>query len=148
MITKIMAFAMSIASRGFKNSKINLDIKKLRYISCYGFEEIEKCSNLKKSEKSEFYYCNGCGCGDHPHTWLIREENEYSKLDYPYLDCPYKMPGFSNYDPNSPKEDLKRKKDIEKLDPQKFKFIDLSLSVNEEKQKIFESLMNIVEDHK
>jgi len=148
MITKIMAFALYIASLCFKNYKINLDIKKLRYISCYGFEEIGKCSNLKKSEKSEFYYCNGCGCGDHPHTWLIREENEYSKLDYPYLDCPYKMPGFSNYDPNSPKEDLKRKKDIEKLDPQKFKFIDLTLSVNEEKQKIFESLMNIVEDHK
>ena len=48
MISKIMMFAMSIASRGANNKKINDNVKKLRYISCYGLGEISPCKNLKK----------------------------------------------------------------------------------------------------
>jgi hypothetical protein len=36
MITKIMLYAMSVASRGFKNTKTDIPTKQLRYISCYG----------------------------------------------------------------------------------------------------------------
>jgi hypothetical protein len=29
---------------------------------------------------------------------------EYSKLDYPKLNCPLNMPGFTNYEPSAPDE--------------------------------------------
>jgi hypothetical protein len=146
MFTKIMSFAMAIASRGINNNKIDLETKKLRYISCYGIDEIPNCPNLKKSNSSDFYYCGGCGCGDHPHTWLQKNNNEYSKLDYPHLTCPLKMPGFNNYDPSSPKESLERKKLIENLDPNKLNFVQLTLSVDEEKQKIFDKVAKIIKN--
>ncbi|HAW82352.1 MAG TPA: hypothetical protein DCX27_23210, partial [Balneola sp.] len=50
------------------------------------------------------YYCGGCGCGDRKATWLNGSEDEYSKLDYPKLECPLKMPGFSNYAISDPDE--------------------------------------------
>lgn len=140
MFTKIMAFAMAIASRGILNTKIDIDTKKLRYVSCFGLDDILPCRNLEKSTKSNYHYCKGCGCGDHSHTWLQKEDSEYSKLDYPSLECPLKMPGFTNYDPNNPSESLQRKKQIECMDPEKFKFISLTVSVDEEKQRIFEKL--------
>ena len=146
MISKIMGFAMSIASRGLNNSKIDLTTKKLRYVSCYGIDNIPPCQFLLKSQKSEFYYCGKCGCGDHPHTWLQREETEYSKLDYPFLTCPMKMPGFDNYDPSSPNESLERKKKIENMDPEKLNLVQLTISVDEEKQKIFETVSKIVKN--
>ena len=140
MFTKIMSFAMAVASRGFSSKKIDLPTKQLRYISCFGNEDIEKCPKLNKSSKSEFYYCGGCGCGDHNHTWLYKNNNEYSKLDYPILNCPLKMPGFTNYDPSSPKESLDRKKKIENMDQKKLNLIQISVSVDEEKQKIFDKI--------
>jgi hypothetical protein len=146
MITKIMSFAMAIASRGIKNTKIDLETKKLRYVSCYGMDDIPACEFLTKSQKSEYYYCGKCGCGDHPHTWLQKGENDYSKLDYPYLTCPLKMPGFSDYDPNSPKESLNRKGIIENMDPEQLNFIQLTISVDEEKQKIFETVSKIIKN--
>lgn len=144
MFTKIMAFAMAIASRGIANTKIDVETKKLRYVSCFGIDEIKACSNLSKSEKSEYYYCRGCGCGDHSHTWLQKQNGEYSKLDYPSLECPLKMPGFTNYDPNNPTESLERKKAIETMDPQKLQLVQLTVSVDEEKQRVFEKLNKIV----
>jgi hypothetical protein len=146
MISKIMMFAMSIASRGANNKKINDNVKKLRYISCYGLGEISPCKNLKKSSKSNFYYCGGCGCGDKPHTWLMRESGQYAKLDYPYLNCPLKMPGFSNYDPNSPDEELKRKKQIENFSPENFQKINLTVSVNKEKEELFDKINKIIKN--
>lgn len=137
---------MAIASRGINNNKIDLTTKKLRFVSCYGVDKIFPCQFLSKSEKSEFYYCGKCGCGDHPHTWLQREKNEYSKLDYPFLTCPLKMPGFDNYDPTSPKESLERKNIIENMDPKKLNLIELTISVDEEKQKIFETVSKIVKN--
>jgi len=146
MITKIMSFAMAIASRGIKNTKIDLETKKLRYVSCYGIDGISPCQFLTKSQKSDYYYCGKCGCGDHSHTWLQKNKDEYSKLDYPYLTCPLKMPGFSDYDPGSPQESLGRKTMIENMDPEKLNLIQLTISVDEEKQKIFESVSKIVKN--
>jgi len=139
-----MSFAMAIASRGFSNSKTDLNTKKLRYVSCFGIDEIPACELLKKSEKSDFYYCNGCNCGDHSHTWLVKTDGEYSKLDYPFLNCPLKMPGFNNYDMNGPTESLKRKQQIEQMDPNKLKLIQLTVSVDPEKQKLFEKVSNVL----
>jgi hypothetical protein len=146
MFSKIVSFAMAIASRGLKDAKIDLPTKQLRYISCFGNEEISKCPKIQKSKSSNFYYCGGCGCGDHPHTWLQRENDEYSKLDYPHLDCPLKMPGFSNYDPASPSESLQRKRQIENMDPEKLQYVNITLSVDPEKQKIFEKISNVIKN--
>lgn len=144
MFSQIMSFAMAIASRGFSNSKTDLNTKKLRYVSCFGIDEIPACELLKKSEKSDFYYCNGCNCGDHSHTWLVKTDGEYSKLDYPFLNCPLKMPGFNNYDMNGPTESLKRKQQIEQMNPNKLKLIQLTVSVDPEKQKLFEKVSNVL----
>lgn len=144
MFSQIMSFAMAIASRGFSNSKTDLNTKKLRYVSCFGIDEIPACELLKKSEKSDFYYCGGCNCGDHSHTWLVKNDGEYSKLDYPFLNCPLKMPGFNNYDMNGPGESLKRKQQIEQMDSNKLKLIQLTVSVDPEKQKLFEKVSNVL----
>jgi hypothetical protein len=146
MISKIMMFAMSIASRGKDDKRINDDVKKLRYISCYGIGSLKPCSRLTKSTKSNFYYCGGCGCGDYSHTWLLREHGAYSKLDYPHLNCPMKMPGFSNYDPNSPEEDLNRKKQIENLPPEIVQKVNLTVSVNKEKEEMFDAINKIIKN--
>lgn len=137
---------MSIASRGLKDNVVDLATKKLRYMSCFGLEDIKPCQNLTQSSKSQYYYCSGCDCGDHSHTWLQKADGEYSKLDYPFLKCPLAMPGFSNYDPNSPKNSLERKKQIENIDPEKLNLIQLTVSVDLEKQKIFERVANIIEN--
>jgi hypothetical protein len=146
MISKIMMFAMSIASRGLDNKTTDLETKKLRHVSCFGLDEIKSCPKLIKSTKSDFYYCGGCGCGDHPHTWLEKNLGEYSKLDYPHLTCPLKMPGFSNYDPNNPLEDFDRKKQIEQMPPENLKFVELTVSCDLEKQELLEKLLKIIKD--
>lgn len=140
MIKQIALFAMAIASRGLNNKKIDLPTKQLRYVSCFGFHEIPQCPKLKKSNHSENHYCSGCGCGDHEHTWLHRTDGKYSKLDYPNLTCPMKMPGFTNYDPNDPIEANERKRLIENLEPEKLKFVNITISVDEEKEKILEQI--------
>jgi hypothetical protein len=139
MFTKIISLAMSLASRGLHDSKTDIVTKKLRYISCFGYEDISPCPKLKKSSKSNYHYCGGCGCGDHSHTLLVRGSGEYSKLDYPILNCPLKMPGFSNYDLNSV-ENKERKEKIENLDPEKLNFIQITVNVDPEKEKIIEKL--------
>lgn len=131
MISKIMSFAMSIASRGFSDNKVDIQIKKLRILSCFGNEEIGKCNYLKKSNQSEYFYCGGCGCGDHPHTWLLKEKNEYSKLDYPNLKCPAKMPGFTNYDPGYMIQEIRdRKEKIENYSTEKLNLIQVTVNSN------------------
>lgn len=144
MFSKIMSFAMAVASRGINNSKIDLQTKQLRHVSCFGLNEIAPCKYLQKSSKSEFYYCDKCGCGDHSHTWLQKEKDEYSKLDYPYLTCPLKMPGFDNYDPGSPNESIERKRLIENMDVNGLNLVQITLSVDVEKQKIFEKAAKII----
>lgn len=146
MFSKIMSLAMSIASRGLANNKIDLETKKLRYVSCFGVGKISSCKYLTKSDKSEFFYCKACECGDHKHTWLQREPDVYSKLDYPSLTCPLKMPGFTNYDPNSPKEEIQRKQQIEMMDFENLKLVNLTISVDAEKEKIFERVNNMMKN--
>jgi hypothetical protein len=144
MLKKIVSFAMAIASRGISNSKVDIPTKQLRYVSCYGNGSIPPCKFLQKSKSSNYFYCGKCGCGDHPHTWLIKAKGEYSKLDYPQINCPLKMPGFTNYDPNFyDKEDGQRKKDIENLDPNVIQLVQLTVNYSEENQRIFEKLNNI-----
>lgn len=146
MFSKIMSLAMSIASRGLTNNKIDIETKKLRHISCFGVGKIYSCKYLTKSDKSEFFYCKACECGDHKHTWLEKEPGVYSKLDYPSLNCPLKMPGFTNYDPNSPKEETERKQQIENMDFQNLKLVNLTISVDTEKEQIFERVNNIMKN--
>ena len=104
------SFVSSMASRGFTNNKTEPYVKKLRVISCFGNQHnggnLPSCEHLSESETEGKYFCGGCGCGDRKGTWLIAESDEYSKLDYPKLDCPLKMPGFSNYQESLPEEGI------------------------------------------
>lgn len=129
MFKKMVVFAAALASRGFENKKIDLPTKQLRVLSCFGNNEIQQCSYLQPSKNGENHYCGKCGCGDHKHTWLIKNGSQYSKLDYPRLECPLKMPGFSNYDPNFYTTEIKdRKEKIEDFDPEKLTFIEVTIN--------------------
>lgn len=107
-LTMVQNFASAIASRGLTNKKIGTSEKQLRVLSCFGNAhlggQLPPCEHLKKSKTEGKYFCGGCGCGDKPRTWLLAEGEEYSKLDYPKLSCPLKMPGFSNYEKSTPDE--------------------------------------------
>jgi hypothetical protein len=104
----VQSFASAIASRGITNKKIDKFEKKLRVLSCFGNAhsggQLPPCEHLRKSSTEGKYFCGGCGCGDKPMTWLLAEGDKYSKLDYPKLQCPLKMPGFSNYEKSTEDE--------------------------------------------
>lgn len=95
------SFATAIASRGFTDNKVNKPTKQLRVLSCFGNVstggELIPCEHLKESKTAGKHFCGGCGCGDKSSTWLMANGEEYSKLDYPKLNCPLSMPGFTNY---------------------------------------------------
>jgi hypothetical protein len=116
----VQSFAQAIVSRGVSDTKIDTPIKQLRVLSCFGNgAELPPCQHLKPSETPEKFFCGGCGCGDKPRTWLMGSSEEYSKLDYPKLQCPLKMPGFTNYEPSLPdekNEPISRKYYIENID--------------------------------
>ena len=102
------SFISAIASRGTSNNKVNVPLKQLRVLSCFGNKDkggqLPPCEFLRKSSTEGKFFCGGCGCGDKPLTWLMGEGEEYSKLDYPKLNCPLQMPGFTNYKPSGPEE--------------------------------------------
>ena len=104
------SFAKALASRGLTDKKTEPFTKKLRVLSCFGDQHtggnLPPCEHLQKSKTPGKYYCGGCGCGDRKLTWLIAKNDEYSKLDYPNLSCPLKMPGFSDYEVSSPEESI------------------------------------------
>ena len=137
----IASFAKSIASRGLTDKKIEEPVKQLRVLSCFGNEQyggtIVACEHLKNSETQGKFFCGGCGCGDKPRTWLIGNSDEYSKLDYPSLNCPLKMPGFTNYEPSTIEEQQapnNRKfaiENVEYMDLQK-----IQVTTNETKQHL------------
>ena len=106
-MSMLQSFATAVASRGFSDTKVNIPLKQLRVLSCFGNQDqggvLPPCEHLKESTTEGKHYCGGCGCGDREGTWLIAESDKYSKLDYPKLQCPLAMPGFSNYHPS--KED-------------------------------------------
>ena len=109
----IKSFAISMVSRGVNNKKVDIPVKKLRVLSCFGNQKgIVPCPHLAQSKTEGKHYCSGCNCGDKKRTWLVSEDEEYSKLDYPKLNCPLKMPGFTNYKSYDDGDD-ERKKNIE-----------------------------------
>ncbi len=130
MIKKMMMFAASVASRGIGNKKADDETKQLRIVSCFGRGLVDgPCPYLRESSNKGFHVCGKCGCGDKPHTILLKNGDEYSKLDYPILNCPVHMPGFSNYDPNFFNPDIKiRKEQIESLDPESIKTVPLTIN--------------------
>ena len=129
MIKKMIMYAASLASRGMGNIKTDLETKQLRVVSCFGIQNIiDSCPYLKTSATDGKHFCGKCGCGDKPKTWLLKQSEEYSKLDYPILQCPMKMPGFTNYDPNFNSPEIKdRKNKIEELNPEDLKFIQVTI---------------------
>lgn len=115
--TKAWQFADSLISRGLGNNKVSEEIRDIRDISCHGSEElsIQPCEHRLTSKKyKDSFICEACNCGDFSHTQLSNlDENHYSKLDYPRVHCPMKMPGFSNYVPLTISENNKRKQLME-----------------------------------
>ena len=130
----VQSFAQAVASRGFLNNKINKPTKQLRVLSCFGNSDkggqLPPCEYLRNSTNPGKHFCGGCGCGDKPHTWLMAEGEEYSKLDYPKLNCPLQMPGFANYEASKPEEatpPITRRYYIENIDYREVDGIPVSL---------------------
>lgn len=121
MLQKVASYGKSMVSRGLKNKKAEENTKNLRSVSCHGSSTISCCSERKQSQKFDnSFYCGACGCGDKKGTQLINlmvdGKEQYSKLDYPTVTCPLKMPGFSNYIPSEEGvSENSRKKEIEIL---------------------------------
>jgi hypothetical protein len=130
----VQSFATALTSRGLNNNKVNKSTKQLRVLSCFGNQhlggELPPCEHLKESTTPGKHFCGGCGCGDKPHTWLMAQGEEYSKLDYPKLNCPLNMPGFTNYMPSKPdesKEPITRRYYIENVAYEKVAEIPVTL---------------------
>ena len=108
ILSMVQSYAMAMASRGLSDKKTDKPTKQLRVLSCFGNkntgEELSPCPHLKPSSTEGKFYCGACGCGDRKQTWLNGNDSEYTKLDYPKVNCPLKMPGFTNYEPSSPNE--------------------------------------------
>lgn len=100
-MSMLQSFATAIASRGIQDKKAEKFVKQLRVLSCFGNQaqggQLPPCEYLSESKTPGKHYCGGCGCGDKEGTWLVADGDKYSKLDYPKLQCPLSMPGFSNY---------------------------------------------------
>jgi|DEB0MinimDraft_4_1074332.scaffolds.fasta_scaffold00074_24 hypothetical protein len=143
-VSMVKSFATSIASRGLTNKKTTKPIKQLRVLSCLGDgKELPPCEHLKESVvQSGKMYCGGCGCGDKPGTWLLGDGEEYSKLDYPRLNCPLQMPGFTNYeasDPDEANEPVTRRYYIEQIPYEKMEEVPVSMpEMPEELRKLLE----------
>jgi hypothetical protein len=149
----IQSYAMSLISKGFTNKKVEKETKQLRVLSCFGNGgSIPPCEHLSKSTTEGKFFCGGCGCGDRKQTWLNGSDDEYSKLDFPKLNCPLKMPGFTNYIPctisetNNPDN---RKNKIEKLSIEDVENVVITTpDAPEELQKIFDKIIEAEEKRK
>lgn len=96
-----VSFGKALLSKGFTGKKVDITIKGKRHVSCFGetlegAKVQEPCPSLTLSRDGKHHFCNACGCGDKHLTHLEADENGYSKLDFPHLECPRKRPGFSN----------------------------------------------------
>ncbi len=87
-------------SKGLSGNRADVTTKDIRLLSCFGDSTgISVCPGLRPSEKKRGkFICGECGCGDKSDTILNTNDGEYGKLDHPYVVCPRKMPGFSNYE--------------------------------------------------
>jgi hypothetical protein len=135
----IQSFATALTSRGLAGHKVNKATKQLRVLSCFGNKhlggELPPCEHLKESTTPGKHFCGGCGCGDKPMTWLTSNGEEYSKLDYPKLNCPLNMPGFTNYQPSKPDEadePITRRYYIENIDYNQVAGIPVTLPENKQ----------------
>ena len=151
--TKVTSFAKAIASRGLTNKKTDPFTKKLRVLGCFGDSsvggEFPPCEHLRKSKTEGKFHCGGCGCGDRKGTWLIAEAEEYSKLDYPNMRCPLKMPGFSNYEISSAEESIEpitRRYHIEQLSSDCVNKI--PVSTNEIPESVQKALQEAIQKNK
>lgn len=104
-------FLNSIKSRGLVSTaldaaginstlgeRVSNKILHQRKLSCFGSDvrNIPKCDRLKHIDGKGFF-CDSCGCGDKDLARLDADSPEdYTKLHYPYLECPLEKPGFSN----------------------------------------------------
>jgi len=100
-LQKAKNLAKSYASKGFSGKKADEETVELRNMSCHGLSDIglAPCEFRGTSEENAGrHYCLECGCGDRQATWLnALEDGEYTKLHFPKVSCPLKMPGFSDY---------------------------------------------------
>ena len=138
------SYAQAIISRGITNKKTDKLTKQLRVISCFGDGgELIPCEYLAKSKTDDTKnICGGCGCGDRKGTWLQAEGDEYSKLDYPNLNCPLQMPGFTNYEQSAideAEEPVTRRYYIEEMGQDRVERVEVSLPEKPEKPKPKES---------
>ena len=144
----VQKYAMSLRSRGLTNKKTNKSTKQLRVLSCFGDQhmggELPPCEHLSESKTEGKYFCGGCGCGDRKGTWLVSDGDEYSKLDYPKLQCPLQHPGFTNYRPSHPQESevpVSRKYYIENISYKELEKIPVTTpEMSEEQKKIQEEM--------
>ena len=73
-LSRIQSFALSMASRGLKNKKVDIPVKKLRVLSCFGDKNnIGPCKHLHASSTEGKFYCGGCNCGDYAPRYLTQE---------------------------------------------------------------------------
>lgn len=96
---KVKNFGKSVTSRALQG-KADENTIKLRVLSCHGDENLLPCPYRADSVVQEgAKYCTACGCGDKPRAFLNNPDdpNAYTKLHYPWVSCPVKMPGFSDY---------------------------------------------------
>jgi glycosyltransferase involved in cell wall biosynthesis len=78
--------------------RVSEEIYNKRQLSCFGNknDNIHPCEMLKIGSDGN-HYCGSCGCGQQELAKLDSEnDSEYTKLHYPYLECPLQKPGFSN----------------------------------------------------
>ena len=111
---KALAFTRSLASEvtaDMVGGTLSSSERNQRNVSCFGLTVkgrrlAEPCDSLALSRDGAHHYCADCGCGD---TILARLDmvppETRSKLDFPYLECPRKRPGFSNAPSSSPFEE-------------------------------------------
>lgn len=81
--------------------KVDPLVKQTRWRSCSGLDPSGRrmrpeCAFFKTTRDGQHHFCGACGCGEKEDTILDRDDGGYSKLDYPYLECPLEEEGFSN----------------------------------------------------
>jgi len=122
ILEKAKSYAEAVISRGLEDKECSSETKVLRILSCHGDDTdlLSPCSERRASKKFEgSFYCGACGCGDKKGTQLvnltINGAENYCKLDYPKVSCPFKMPGFTDYVPSQEGvSENSRKKELEK----------------------------------
>lgn len=78
--------------------RVSEKIFQKRKLSCFGdmSKGIAPCKQLR-TIPNKGSYCSSCGCGAKELARLDADiSDEYTKLHYPYLECPLKRSGFSN----------------------------------------------------